>query len=178
MNLRPEEISSVIKEQIAKYSTKLEVSDVGTVITVADGIARIHGLEKAMQGELLEFPGENYGMVLNLSLIHIYKVAFVSEDRRGVGLLLDESIEQNIIFSAMYTNGKFLKKIGWMHLYDSAAAKAHAENMVKTLDIRCTGIRQAAGRLSGGNQQKVCLARALTLEPDILFAVSYTHLLW
>lgn len=66
MNLRPEEISSVIKEQIKKYSTKLEVSDVGTVIQVADGIARIHGLQKAMQGELLEFPGEVYGMVLNL----------------------------------------------------------------------------------------------------------------
>ncbi len=66
MNLRPEEISSVIKEQIKNYSTKLEVSDVGTVIQVADGIARIHGLQKAMQGELLEFPGEVYGMVLNL----------------------------------------------------------------------------------------------------------------
>ena len=66
MNLRPEEISSVIKEQIKRYSTDLEVSDVGTVIQVADGIARIHGLEKAMQGELLEFPGEVYGMVLNL----------------------------------------------------------------------------------------------------------------
>nr|WP_294486709.1 F0F1 ATP synthase subunit alpha [uncultured Anaerosporobacter sp.] len=66
MNLRPEEISSVIKEQIKNYSTKLEVSDVGTVITVGDGIARIHGLEKAMQGELLEFPGDVYGMVLNL----------------------------------------------------------------------------------------------------------------
>ena len=66
MNLRPEEISSVIKEQIKRYSTELEVSDVGTVIQVADGIARIHGLEKAMQGELLEFPGELYGMVLNL----------------------------------------------------------------------------------------------------------------
>ena len=66
MNLRPEEISSVIKEQINKYSTKLEVSDVGTVIQVADGIARIHGLAKAMQGELLEFPGDVYGMVLNL----------------------------------------------------------------------------------------------------------------
>ncbi len=66
MNLRPEEISSVIKEQIKKYADKLEVSDVGTVIQVADGIARIHGLEKAMQGELLEFPGEVYGMVLNL----------------------------------------------------------------------------------------------------------------
>ena len=66
MNLRPEEISSVIKEQIKRYSTELEVSDVGTVIQVADGIARIHGLEKAMQGELLEFPGEVYGKVLNL----------------------------------------------------------------------------------------------------------------
>ena len=66
MNLKPEEISSVIKEQIARYKDRMEVSDVGTVIQVADGIARIHGLEKAMQGELLEFPGEVYGMVMNL----------------------------------------------------------------------------------------------------------------
>lgn len=66
MNLRPEEISSVIKEQIKRYKSQLEVSDVGTVVQVADGIARIHGLENAMQGELLEFPGEVYGMVLNL----------------------------------------------------------------------------------------------------------------
>ena len=66
MKLRPEEISSVIKEQIMKYKTELDVSNVGTVIQVADGIARIHGLEKAMQGELLEFPGDVYGMVLNL----------------------------------------------------------------------------------------------------------------
>lgn len=66
MNLRPEEISSVIKDQIRRYANELEVSDVGTVIQVADGIARIHGLENAMQGELLEFPGEVYGMVLNL----------------------------------------------------------------------------------------------------------------
>ena len=80
MNLRPEEISSVIKEQIQKYSTGFEVSDVGTVIQVADGIARIHGLEKAMQGELLEFPNEIYGMVLNLE-----------EDNVGAVLLGDTS---------------------------------------------------------------------------------------
>ncbi len=66
MNLKPEEISSVIKEQVKRYASQLEVSDIGTVIQVADGIARIHGLENAMQGELLEFPGEVYGMVLNL----------------------------------------------------------------------------------------------------------------
>ncbi len=66
MNLRPEEISSVIKDQIKRYADRLEVSDVGTVIQVADGIARVHGLENAMQGELLEFPGDVYGMVMNL----------------------------------------------------------------------------------------------------------------
>ena len=132
----------------------------------------IMGLYKAegqvkIQGELLNL--DKLGDALN------HKVAFVSEDRRGVGLLLDESIEQNIIFSAMQTNGKFLKKFAWMQLYDGASAKSHAEEMVKTLDIRCTGIRQAAGSLSGGNQQKVCLARALTLEPDILFVSEPTR---
>ena len=66
MTLQPEEISSVIKEQMKRYAAKLEVADVGTVIQVADGIARIHGLSNAMQGELLEFPGEVFGMVLNL----------------------------------------------------------------------------------------------------------------
>jgi F-type H+-transporting ATPase subunit alpha len=66
MNLRPEEISSVIKAQIKRYESKLEAKDVGTIIQVGDGIARIHGLEKCMAGELLEFPDEVYGMVLNL----------------------------------------------------------------------------------------------------------------
>ncbi len=66
MNLKPEEISSVIKEQIRNYKSQLETSDVGTVIQVADGIVRVHGLLNAMQGELLLFPGEVYGMVLNL----------------------------------------------------------------------------------------------------------------
>ena len=66
MNLRPEEISSVIKEQIKRYAADMDVSDVGTVIQVADGIARVHGLENAMQGELLEFPGDVFGMVMNL----------------------------------------------------------------------------------------------------------------
>ena len=78
VNLRPEEISSVIKEQIKNDTAKLETTEVGTVIQVADGIARIHGLENAMQGELLEFPGEVYGMVMNLE-----------EDNVGVVLLGD-----------------------------------------------------------------------------------------
>jgi F-type H+-transporting ATPase subunit alpha len=66
MALRPEEISSVIKEQIKKYEKRLDMVNVGTVIQVGDGIARIHGLEGCMAGELIEFPGEVYGMALNL----------------------------------------------------------------------------------------------------------------
>ncbi len=85
MNLRPEEISSVIKDQIKRYASELEVSDVGTVIQVADGIARVHGLENAMQGELLEFPGEVYGMVLNLEEDNVGAVLLGSQHNINEG---------------------------------------------------------------------------------------------
>ncbi len=85
MNLRPEEISSVIKDQIKRYAAELEVSEVGTVIQVADGIARVHGLENAMQGELLEFPGEVYGMVLNLEEDNVGAVLLGSQHNINEG---------------------------------------------------------------------------------------------
>ena len=66
LELKPEEISSIIKEQIKKYESEIDLVDVGTVISVGDGIARLHGLEGCMAGELVEFPGEVFGMALNL----------------------------------------------------------------------------------------------------------------
>ncbi|EQK44601.1 MULTISPECIES: F0F1 ATP synthase subunit alpha [Paraclostridium] len=66
MNLKPEEISAIIKEQIKNYENKVELTDTGSVLKVGDGIASVYGLEKAMAGELLEFPGKVYGMALNL----------------------------------------------------------------------------------------------------------------
>ncbi|MDO5149421.1 MAG: F0F1 ATP synthase subunit alpha [Oscillospiraceae bacterium] len=66
MNLRPDEITGIIKEQVKNYKNKLELSDVGTVVTVGDGIANIHGLDNCMSNELLEFEGDVYGMALNL----------------------------------------------------------------------------------------------------------------
>ena len=66
MELRPEEISNIIKEQITHYQSQIRLTDVGTVVTVGDGIAHIHGLENCMSGELLEFPGGVYGMAQNL----------------------------------------------------------------------------------------------------------------
>lgn len=102
-------------------------------------------------------------------------IVFVSEDRRGVGLLLDESIEQNIVFTASQVENKFMKKIGFFTQYDAKAAKEHSEKMIKELDIRCTGPEQYVGNLSGGNQQKVCLARALTLAPKLLMVSEPTR---
>lgn len=88
MNLRPEEISSVIKSQIKNYESKLQVEDTGTVILVGDGIARVHGLRKCMAGELLEFPNEVYGMVLNLEEDSVGVVLFGSDENIREGDLV------------------------------------------------------------------------------------------
>lgn len=102
-------------------------------------------------------------------------LAFVSEDRKGVGLLLDESIELNIAFTAMQNNDKFLKNYGLMKMMDGKAVREHANQMIQDLDIRCTSSLQKAGSLSGGNQQKVCVARALTQEPGLLLVSEPTR---
>ena len=102
-------------------------------------------------------------------------MAMVSEDRRGVGLLLDESIEDNIVFNAMQVNGEFTRSILGAKLKDGKAIRAHADKMIKELDIRCFGAVQHTGTLSGGNQQKVCIARALTMNPKLLFVSEPTR---
>jgi len=115
----------------------------------------------------IEFDGEKINPS-NLGDALKKHIAFVSEDRRGAGLLLEESIEQNIVFTAMQVDNAFLKNYGLLKLYDSKKANEHAKAMIEQLDIRCTGPEQFAGRLSGGNQQKVCLARAITMNPKLL----------
>ena len=102
-------------------------------------------------------------------------IAMVSEDRKGVGLLLDQSIEDNIVFNAMQVRGDYLTKFGPFTLKDSKAIRENAEKMIKELDIRCFGPTQAAGTLSGGNQQKVCIARALCMNPKFLFVSEPTR---
>ena len=66
MKLRPEEISSVLSQELKNYDRDLEVESVGTILQVGDGIARVYGLQDVMMGEMVEFPGEIFGIVLNL----------------------------------------------------------------------------------------------------------------
>ncbi len=104
-------------------------------------------------------------------------MAFVSEDRRGVGLLLDESVEMNLVLTAMQVQNKFLRPgaIPGLRLEDRASIRQHALDFIKRLDIRCTGPTQMVRRLSGGNQQKVCLGRAFTMEPEIMWVSEPTR---
>src|SRR5437867_714193 len=104
-------------------------------------------------------------------------LAFVSEDRRGVGLLPEESIELNIALSALEAQGRFLHPfpIAALRPLNHGAMRAHALDLIKALDIRCTGPSQQVRRLSGGNQQKVCVARAMTLTPRLLFVSEPTR---
>ena len=103
-------------------------------------------------------------------------LAFVSEDRRGVGLLLDESLEWNVAFSAMQIHNKFLKNIGGLIKWrDEKAIYKVTKKYIDELMIKCTSARQKARELSGGNQQKVCLAKAFALEPKFLFVSEPTR---
>ena len=103
-------------------------------------------------------------------------MAFISEDRRGVGLLLDESIALNVAFTAMQVQERFIVKVlGGVKWRDEQALKACAKEYIDRLEIRCTGPDQKVVELSGGNQQKICVAKVLAMSPKLLFASEPTR---
>ncbi|WP_300413587.1 sugar ABC transporter ATP-binding protein [uncultured Oscillibacter sp.] len=118
-----------------------------------------------------EIPLNNPRKCLDSSL------AFVSEDRREVGLLLDESLEWNVAFPAMQIQEKFLRKLlgGLVKWRDEKGIHEVTQKYIDELQIKCTSSKQKAKELSGGNQQKVCLAKAFALEPKFLFVSEPTR---
>lgn len=138
---------------------------------IANGIMGLFpaGGSVTVRGEKIKLNDPAHALSCNM--------AFVSEDRRGVGLLLDEPIDWNIAFTAMQVQDKFLRKLlgGLIKWRDDDRMREVAEEYIRSLEIRCTGYRQRAVELSGGNQQKVCLAKAFAVHPDILFVSEPTR---
>ena len=138
-------------------------------IGVSNGILGLYPSDGSISYEGQQLPMNNPLAVLKR------KIAFVSEDRRNVGLILSESIEENIAIGALRVNGKFLKKYGPVTQIDKKAVKDNSDRMIEDFKIKCVSGKQHVSDLSGGNQQKVCMARALTMEPDLLFVSEPTR---
>ncbi|WP_298016427.1 sugar ABC transporter ATP-binding protein [uncultured Dysosmobacter sp.] len=138
---------------------------------IPNGVMGLYEAGGRVEFDGKEIPLNNPRRCLDSSL------AFVSEDRRGVGLLLDESLEWNIAFPAMQIQNKFLKNLlgGVIKWRDERAIHQVTQKYIDELQIKCTSSKQKAKELSGGNQQKVCLAKAFALEPKFLFVSEPTR---
>ena len=125
-------------------------------------------------GGTVDYNGKPYALNSPSGALGL-RFAFVSEDRRGLGLLLDEPVYWNVTFSAMQVLNKYLKKLLLIHLRDEKEMRRAAREYIESLEIRCVSEKQKVRELSGGNQQKVCLARAFDLEPEMLFVSEPTR---
>ena len=132
----------------------------------------IMGLAEA--GGSITFNGKSFSLNMPKAALDL-KLAFVSEDRRGFGLLLDEPIYWNVTFTSMQVLNKHLKKYLMVNIRDDKSMRETALKYIDSLEIRCVSEKQKVRELSGGNQQKVCLARAFDLEPELLFVSEPTR---
>ena len=164
-------------EELSKLNLKVrrgEILGIGGLaghgkIAVGNAVAGMY----TSRGDII-FEGEKLDAnAIGEALKH--DIAFVSEDRKGVGLLLNRSITDNIVFTSMYQKRNFLKSFLGITQYDKNDSKATADKFIKELEIKCMSADDIVGSLSGGNQQKVCMARILVTPPKLLFVSEPTR---
>lgn len=164
MNLRPDEISSIIKDQIKNYKRDLKVDDVGTVIEVGDGIARVHGLDNAMSGELLEFPGEIYAMVLNLEEDSVGAVLLGSDENiiegdtvKRTGRVIEVPVGENMFGRVVNALGQPIDGKGPINTTNQRPIEMVAPGVIKRKSVDTpvqTGIKAIDSMIPIGRGQR------------------------
>ena len=164
MDLRPEEISGIIKEQIKNYRNKTELSDVGTVMTVGDGIANIHGIEKCMSGELLEFENGVKGMALNLEQTFVGAVMLGSDADikegsvvKRTGTIVSVPVGDAMIGRVVDALGRPIDGKGPINAQDSAPIEKIASGIITRKSVHKplqTGIKAIDSMIPIGRGQR------------------------
>ena len=164
MELRPEEISNIIKEQITHYQSQIKLADVGTVVTVGDGIAHVHGLENCMSGELLEFPGGVYGMAQNLEEDLVGAVILGSDQdiREGdtvkrTNRIVEVPVGEAMLGRVVDALGKPIDGKGPIHTTESRPIESLAPGIIERAPVNVplqTGIKAIDSMIPIGRGQR------------------------
>ena len=164
MELRPEEISNIIKEQITHYQSQIKLTDVGTVVTVGDGIAHVHGLENCMSGELLEFPGGVYGMAQNLEEDLVGAVILGSDQdiREGdtvkrTNRIVEVPVGEAMLGRVVDALGKPIDGKGPIHTTESRPIESPAPGIIERAPVNVplqTGIKAIDSMIPIGRGQR------------------------
>ena len=164
MELRPEEISNIIKEQITHYQSQIKLADVGTVVTVGDGIAHVHGLENCMSGELLEFPGGVYGMAQNLEEDLVGAVILGSDQdiREGdtvkrTNRIVEVPVGEAMLGRVVDALGKPIDGKGPIHTTESRPIESPAPGIIERAPVNVplqTGIKAIDSMIPIGRGQR------------------------
>ena len=164
MELRPEEISNIIKEQITHYQSQIKLTDVGTVVTVGDGIAHVHGLENCMSGELLEFPGGVYGMAQNLEedLVGVVILGSDQDIREGdtvkrTNRIVEVPVGEAMLGRVVDALGKPIDGKGPIHTTESRPIESPAPGIIERAPVNVplqTGIKAIDSMIPIGRGQR------------------------
>ncbi|MDE5769785.1 MAG: F0F1 ATP synthase subunit alpha [Oscillospiraceae bacterium] len=164
MNLRPDEISSIIKEQIKNYHAQINLTDVGTVITVGDGIANIHGLEKCMSGELIQFEDDTYGMALNLEQDSVGAVLLGSDENikegstvKRTGQIMSVPVGEALLGRVVNALGEPIDGGGALHTDQRAPIEKVASGVITRKSVHKplqTGIKAIDSMIPIGRGQR------------------------
>ncbi len=165
MEIRAEEISEIIRKQIKEYGKDVEVAETGTIISVGDGIARIHGLDKAMAGELLEFPGGVSGMVLNLEEDNV-GAAILGEDNENIkegslvkrtGRIVEVPVGEALVGRVVNAIGQPIDGKGPINSKDTRKVEVKAPGIVKRKSVHqpmATGLKAIDSMVPIGRGQR------------------------